>query len=152
MVSSTPRIAWQDRFSTPTAAQLRESLPSEARTVFNRVHKSLAQRHGLQEQVAWYGVCWCWSIEYRASANGAPVAVLIPSPEDLQLAMPVEQEFINLLPYRRLKRGIRDGLELARDPFDTRWAVWSLLPSTILDDLENLIDRRMRHLAAVVAR
>jgi len=152
MVSST--LPWQDRFATPTAAQLRSPLKDDVGTLFDRLRQDLSKRPGVQESVVWYGLNWCWSLEYRSlpakpsrgAADEQPLAVLVPSPTDLQLAMPVDQEFIQLLPVRRLKRSVRDGLELASEPFDTRWAVWSVVPP-LIDDLRDLLDRRVRHLA-----
>jgi len=40
----------------------------------------------------------------------------------------------------------RDGLELAQDPFDTRWGVWSIQAEGLLHDVVDLIERKLRHL------
>jgi len=117
-----------------------------ARALFDAARKHLLEQDGVTESFAWYGECWHWSLEYRTRLSPEPLAVVIPSPADLQLALPLEPEFMESLPLKRMKRAIRDGLELAQEPFHTRWGVWSLA-STVLDDLQDLIEMKLNHLA-----
>jgi hypothetical protein len=140
------QLAWKDKFTEPTPHQLRQSLPESSVDLFDRTRRHLRRLDGVDETVAWYGLCWCWSIEYRTDQTGEPLAVLIPSPQDLQLAMPLDPEFITSLPTKRMKRAIRDGLDLAQEPFDTRWGVWSIQPGSFVDDLTDLVNRKLRHL------
>lgn len=147
------RLAWADRFQMPDVGLLREALHGHPRHQFDAVRKGLLADGGLAEVLAWYGDCWKWSIEYRFRINkspGDPLAVLIPCPEDLQLALPIEREFADSLPLKRMKRAVRDGLELAQAPFDTKWSVWSIggaASNGLLDDLQDLIDMKLKHLA-----
>ena len=46
-----------------------------------------------------------------------------------------------------MKRPVKDGIGLAQDPFDTRLGVWSLQSETLLDDLVDLIELKLRHQA-----
>ena len=142
------RLAWQDRFNEPTPDDLRRGLPVPSGRTFDRVRRHLRKIEGVLEDVGWYGPSWCWAVEYRLSARATPFAILIASPFDLQLAMPLEEAFIMSLPLKRMKRAIRDGLDLAQDPFDTNWGVWSLAPDGLIDDLKDLVDRRIQHLSA----
>ena len=73
--------------------------------------------------------------------------MLVPSPADLQLAVPMEREFVQSLPQRRMTRSVRDGIGLAQDPFDTRWGVWSIQSGSVLDDLVDLIELKLQHQA-----
>lgn len=139
------RHPWQDRFSEPGMAALRAGLGQDAQSVFDRIRAELLAVKGMTERVAWYGLCWCWCLEYRQRGDADPVGLIIPSPTDLQFAMPLEQAFVSSLPYRRLKRGIREGLDLGRAPFDTRWAVWSVGQAPSIDDLSDLLARRLSH-------
>jgi len=141
------RLAWQDRFNEPTPDGLRRGLPGANARTFDRVRRHLRKVEGVRETVGWYGPSWCWALEYRLSVRSGPFAILIPSPFDLQMAMPLEAAFITSLPLKRMKRAIRDGLDLATEPFDTNWGVWSLAPDGLIDDLKDLLDRRVRHLA-----
>ena len=140
------QLPWQDRFTEPTPESLRGSLPEESILFLDRIRQTLLGHKGVSEKVGWYGINWCWSIEYRMGRKNDLMAVLVPSPTDLQLAIPIEPSFVNALPYRRLKRSIRDGLDLARAPFDTRWAVWSINQAHMLDDLDELLNRWDKHL------
>jgi hypothetical protein len=140
------RLIWSDRFQTPTIRQLREALKANTRPVFDAARKRLLEIEGVREELVWYGECWHWSIEFRIRLSREPLAVLIPSPTDLQLALPLDREFTSSLPIKRMKRAVRDGLELAQEPFDTRWGVWSLTGASLLDDLQDLIELKLRHL------
>jgi hypothetical protein len=61
--------------------------------------------------------------------------------------MPVSREFSKLLAAKRLKRAVRDGLDLVKEPFDNRWGVWSINASSLLDDLQDIIELRLTQLA-----
>ncbi len=159
------RLAWEDRFNRPDTDALREGLHGQPRKIFDALRKYLLQIEGVQEFPVWYGESWRWSIEFRLPGLGSRsgrngkrtadiqtespndlIAVLIPSPEDLQLAMQVEPTLAGSLPTRALKRAVRDGLDLAAEPFDTRWGVWSVQQPNLAEDLKNLIKRKAEHL------
>jgi hypothetical protein len=139
------RLEWTDRFNEPSVEGLRQALDSETARLFTAVRKHLLKADGLGESPVWYGASWRWALEYRTSKREDLVAVLIPSPQDLQIAMPMERQFVKELCRRPMKRAMRDGLELALDPFDTQLAVWSIQPF-ILDDLRKLIDANLSRL------
>ena len=46
-----------------------------------------------------------------------------------------------------MSRAVRDGIMLAGDPFDTNWAVWSIQSAAMVDDLVDLVELKMMHLA-----
>lgn len=150
MVQQTP--PWRDRFNRPTPDALRGGLEEDALEAFDRVRADLLGLGELSESLGWYGASWCWAIEYRMVGLDEPVAILIPSPEDVQVAMPIDREFMEKLPIRRLKRSIRDGLDLAGEPFDTRWAVWSVAQGgPPADDLADMLKRKHKYVTAPVA-
>ncbi len=142
------RIPWQDRFKPPSPKQLRENLPEGSVELFDHARSHLKTLDGIRETIGWYGQSWCWALEYRLKTDEDPLAIIIPSPADLQMAMPLDVAFITTLPVQRMKRAIRDGLDLASEPFDTHWGVWSIGQQNLLDDLEDLTNRRLKHLAA----
>jgi hypothetical protein len=145
------RLPWHDRFNRPTPQQLRRSLPAETLDAFDRARGRLRELEGVFEELAWYGHCWRWSIEYRSSAEADPLAVLIPSPDDLQIAVPLDRSFLMSLPVNRMKRSVRDGLDLAQEPFDTNWGVWSINQGNLIDDLGDLLERKHRYLRQQLA-
>ncbi len=138
--------AWQDRFRTPDPATLRKTVDPESVESFDRVRSFLRGVDDVSETLGWHGPTYCWCFEYHLAGRDEPLAILIPSPIDLQLAMPIDTAFLDQLPIRRMKRAIRDGLDLASPPFDTTWAIWSLAPGSMLEDLEDLVGRRVRYI------
>ncbi len=141
------RLAWEARFNEPTPDQLRAGLAPAAARLMDRVQRCVNQLDGVVEGIRWYGECWRWSIEYRTELSDEPLALLIPSPADLRLAVPLTCEFLRALPTSRLSRTVRDGLELARESFDSRWGLWSLDSPVIIDNLVDLIESKLHHLA-----
>lgn len=141
------RVPWTDRFQKPTPQRLRESLPKASQSLFDAIRRRLVELPGVKEDLIWYGDSWHWALEYRTKRSPQPLAVLVPCPQDLQLALHLDQEFVRSLPVQRMKRSIRDGLELAQEPFDTRWGVWSLAGVSMLDDLQNLVEMKLSHLS-----
>jgi hypothetical protein len=144
---SFDRPAWTDRFKAPSADVLRGGLDGNARQRFDALRKRLLELEGISEAVAWYGDCWHWSLEYRTRLAPEPLAIIIPSPEDLQLALPMDAEFARTLPMQRLKRAVRDGLELALEPYHSRWSIWSVNAIALIDDLQDVLEMKLKHLA-----
>lgn len=145
------RLSWEDRFNQPDVKNLRGGLPAASRTLFDRVRRRLLDLDGVEERFAWYGDSWKWTVTYSTRHDPDPLAVLIPCPTDLQLAVPLDRDFARSLPVKRMKRAVRDGLELAQDPFDTRWGVWSVPAMSMADDLQALIEQKLKHLVKVAS-
>ncbi len=141
------RLAWEARFNEPTARQLRADLPAAAAEHMDKARRCLLRMDGVVEELRWYGECWRWSIEYRSKLSAEPLALLIPSPDDLRMAIPVAGEFVRSLSPSRLPRIVREGLDMARASFDSRWGLWSLDSAVIIDGLIDLIESKLRHLA-----
>ncbi len=141
------RLAWEDRFNRPTVARLRTALTEDSPRLFDQLRRALLGIDGVSESFAWHGACWRWTIEYHTEHSEEPLALVVPSPEDLQLAVPLDRDFVRSLSMRRMKRGIKDGIGLAQDPFDTRWGVWSVQSESLLDDLSDLLELKLRHQA-----
>lgn len=138
------RSPWKDRFNQPTVEVLRKELAADPRRLFDQTRRKLLQLDGLQEIPSWHGDSWHWTLAYALDGKGDAVAILVPAPHDLQLAVPMDREFAESLPVSRLPRAVRDGLELAREPFDTRWAIWSITSSSLIEQLIDLVERKLR--------
>ena len=63
--------------------------------------------------------------------------------------MPLDRQFIESMPAKEIKKSLREGLELAQAPFDTRWGLWSLDNSGILTDFMDLVERKLQHLVKI---
>jgi hypothetical protein len=137
------RLAWDDRYNCPTAEQLRQGLNGEPGKLFDALRNFLRDLEDVSETTVWYGECWRWSLEYRLTDHSEPLAVLIPSPEDLQLALPINPHLTEALPARPLKRAVREGLELGLEPFDTRWGVWSITYPKLVEELASLVEIKL---------
>ena len=141
------RIAWEDRFNRPSERQLREALKAPSAQLFDAARDELTELCGERVSVDWQGSCWKWTLGFGSKRNLPPVAVLIPNPEDFQIAMRVDDAFVQEVWPRRLKRAVRDGLGLAAAPFDTEWSVWTITSKPMLKEVlglvrENLAFRR----------
>lgn len=141
------RAAWEDRFNRPTVDRLKIPLGAAAARLFDHLCRDLRSLEGVTESFAWRGYCWRWTIEFHTAYSDEPLAVLVPAPTDLQLAVPLDRDFIRSLPQQRMKQSVRDGIGLAQEPFDTRWGVWSVNSAGLLDDLVDLVELKLRHLA-----
>jgi hypothetical protein len=144
------RIAWEDRFNRPTTADLRSALDGKARKLFDLLRRHLLEIDGVTEGFAWRGDCWRWTVEYSTKRGEEPLAIVIPSPQDLQLAVPMDRDFARSLTTRRMKRAVRDGVDLAQDPFDTHWGLWSIQAASLLEDVVDLVELKLRHEAKQV--
>lgn len=139
------RPVWQDRFTEPTVSTLRKTLPPEATKLFDALRKKLGQIDDASEACTWYGDGWHWTLEYRLAGQDDPLLVIIPNPEDLQIGIPMTKDFLAKLPLGGMKRTIREGLDLAREPFDNHWGVWTVQFPSMVDDLVNLLHRKIEH-------
>lgn len=142
------RRAWDDRFQRPAIETLRADLSDDSAALFDRLREHMCSLKGVREDVAWYGDCWRWAVAYSVSGVDDPMAMLVPSPEDLQLVIPFERAMIEKLPINQMKRTIRDGLDLAREPFDTRWGIWSVQFANLMDDMISLINHKYKLVTA----
>lgn len=142
-----PIAAWADRFNAPTVDRLVAGLAHVSTSPFRQARRMLHEVGLLNESVAWHGESWKWTVEFRAFTAGPCSAMLVPAPENVQLVIPVTREFLQALPMKRLKKAIREGLELASEPFDTHLAVWPLVAGPAMADLHDLLHRRVKHLA-----
>ena len=150
-MSTYSRSVWSEQFNTPTIATLRGALDDQAIQLFDQ---ALAMFQGLDEivdSIRWYGDCWHWTLGYLLdeqnlkdpSEDWEPLALIIPAPEDVQLAMALTPEFVASINTRRLKRGVREGLELGCPPFTTRWGVWSIPTPGLMAELAGLMKQKV---------
>jgi hypothetical protein len=150
MAMTDKRSPWQDEFNTPSIDDLRMDLPVPAAELFDATRDFLLGHGGLVEGRRWFGDCWFWTVAYFLEHEDAdedePVAIIVPAPDNLQVAAPLDQEFLDQLNTRRMKRAIRDGLDLATEPYSTHWAVWPVAAKNMLEDVTSLLGQRLNWL------
>lgn len=137
------RPAWGDRFKEPQVKELRAELPNGSAEIFDSMRSVLLEIEGIREFCVWHGDSWRWTIEFRTKKTAPPLAVLIPSPEDLQLAIPFEDGELDHLSTDQLKKTVLEGLELAQEHFDTNWGIWSLQYISMTEQLGGLLQERL---------
>lgn len=139
------RIPWEDRFNEPSLKDLRQGLPDPFADLFDAACRELEAICGGRRHIVWHGSCWKWTLGFSARRR-KPLAVVIPNPQDFQIAMRVEPGFVASVWDRRMKRAVRDGLGLAADPFDTDWGVWTITSQAMLRDVIKLIRDNVAYL------
>jgi len=145
------RSPWEDRFERPTLTMLRGGLARPEASLFDRACTELARLFDRSGEIRWNGECWKWTVVFDRGRRGdaGPLAVVIPNPAELQVAATFAPEFLRQVQRLRLRRAVRDGLELAADPFDSDWCVWPISARTVLDEVLGLIRRKREfHLRA----
>jgi len=144
------RHAWQDRFRTPTLDDLRQPYQGLNAKFFDEARDRLCAMEFLNEQIVWQGIPWRWTFTYEGAYDPErPWAYIIPHPEKPLVATPLIEAVVTWLPWQRLKRFIRDGLDGARQVNGVRWAVWELSHRTNLEDVFDLLRRKQRYFEAV---
>lgn len=152
MVSTSTfgRYAWEDRFRAPTLEDLRAPYTGLNARLFDECRDRLRDAGFLEEQILWQGIPWRWTFTYTGPHDAdRPWAYIIPHPEKPLVATPLIEAVVAYLPWERLKRFIRDGLEGARQVNNVRWAVWELSNRTNLEDVFDLLRRKQRYFEAV---
>jgi hypothetical protein len=144
---SDKRSPWQDEFNVPTLDDLRIDLPLPSAELFDTMRAFLLSNENILEEMRWYGDCWFWTISYYLKGENTdddlPIAVIIPAPDNLQVAAPLDRDFLAQLNTRRMKRAIRDGIDLAAEPYSTQWAVWPVNAKNLLEELVSLLKQRL---------
>ena len=144
---SDKRSPWQDEFNIPTLDDLRIDLPLPSAELFDTTRSFLLSNENILEEMRWYGDCWFWTISYYLKSENTdddlPIAGIIPAPDNLQVAAPLDREFLEQLNPRRMKRAVRDGIDLAAEPYSTQWAVWPVNAKNLLEDLISLLKQRL---------
>ncbi|MDP7006524.1 MAG: hypothetical protein QF718_09985 [Phycisphaerales bacterium] len=130
---------WTDEFNKPTVDGLRKLVILDAKKAFDKARTKIHSLGEYENEVQWFGDCWFWTVSFVSDNLDEPLAIIIPSPEDLQIATPLTHEFIDQLSTRRLKRFVRDGLELAMEPHKTNWAIWSVPTPAAVEDVMPVI-------------
>jgi hypothetical protein len=154
------RSAWHDKFSTPSAAELRNAVPKPAVDLLDALREELRGYPELDEAVVWQGVPWRWTLVYRSRAQTQPAApgpvlgvawaYLIPDPLKPQVCIPLTRRQLDLLPLKKFKKPVRDGLIFARQVNGTFWPTWELSTAAPVEELIEFARAKQKLLTTVV--
>lgn len=141
------RSPWTDRFTTPAPKDLRAGLTSAHAGLFDRLVKGLEAIEGLEETPLWYAEPWFWTLAWQTPLDAErPLAVIVPRPEDLQVAMPMDAALADRLAGGKIRKSIAEGIDMVREPYDSTWAVWSLTTTGEVDDVLGLCRKKLEYL------
>jgi hypothetical protein len=147
--STRSKAPWTDKFKTPTLDDLRGALPSkQAVQLLDDARKMFLLSTGVVETIAWQGVPWRWTLVYGGTADGGrALGYIVPDPARVQVCLPLTGEMVKTLPFRRLKKAIRDGIIFARSAGGVHWPCWEITTAGVLQDVQELLDRKLKYLA-----
>lgn len=148
MAKYAPPSIWTDEFNTPSIESLRNLVINDAKKSFDKSMSKIVGLENVTTDVKWYGECWYWTVAFMSDFLEEPLAILVPAEENLQIAAPLPHDFIEQLSTRRLKRFVRDGLELALPPHRTNWAVWSIPTPAAFEDVLPVIKSKQKYYEA----
>jgi len=145
MAKYAPPSIWTDEYNKPSIEDLRKFALNDSKKAFDKAQTKILALDNVTTEVKWYGECWFWTVAFMSDFTDEPLAVMIPAFEDLQLAAPLTHDFIEQLSTRRLKRFVRDGIELAMPPHRTEWAVWSIPSNAAVEDVLPVIKSKQKY-------
>jgi len=144
MAKYAPPSIWTDEFNAPSVDGLRKFVINDAKKAFDKAKTKILALENVHVEVKWYGDCWFWVVAFISDFTDEPLAIMITAEENLQIASPLTHEFIEQLSTRRLKRFVRDGLELAMPPHRTSWAVWSIPTPAAVEDVMPVLKSKQK--------
>ena len=144
MAKYAPPSIWTDEFNAPSVDGLRKFVINDAKKAFDKAKTKILALENVHVEVKWYGDCWFWVVAFISNFTDEPLAIMITAEENLQIASPLTHEFIEQLSTRRLKRFVRDGLELAMPPHRTLWAVWSIPTPAAVEDVMPVLKSKQK--------
>lgn len=130
------RSPWEDRFRTPTAAELRGALAPQFHVPFEHARAKLTQIPGASETIRWHGV-WKWTFEYACAgeSHGEVFAFLVADPARPRVCISVTDAAMSGMDLRKLSKGVREGLASAPAVDGTRWATWDVTSKSGVDEI-----------------
>ncbi len=151
-MSRIEKLAWADKFQSPTLAQLRAHYSKEKAGLFDQTRQALQKIDGLREEIAWQGVPWRWTLVYSLDGGGEDGrksgakawAYLVPDPERLQVCVTLNADQIQHLHAKKLKKWVRDGIVFARSVAGVCWPTFEIASPQHLEDVLELIERKQK--------
>lgn len=151
----TPKSVWTNKFDAPKVARLRDAYAPPLIPVFEAARELLTKLEGVDEQVAWQGLPWRWTVVYTGPGgegtdlgSGRAFAYLIPDPAKLQICIPLTHAQVALMPLRKFKKAVRDGITFARAVNGVCWPTWDLPTKVAVDEVAEVIKRKHRILTS----
>ena len=134
------RLPWTDRFSKPNLKQLRSHYDAAATNLFDEARRSVAEQDDVEERLAWQGLPWRWTLVFEHPNDPTRAfAYLVPDPESVKISVPLTTDMIQRLPMRRMKKTIRDGIEMGNRIDSVVWACWDVATENQLQEIMDIV-------------
>lgn len=138
------RLPWADRFSKPDLKQLRSHYDKTATELFESARESVAESEAVEVRLAWQGLPWRWTLVYEHPNDPTRAfAYLVPDPQGVKISVPLTTDMIQRLPMRRMKKTIRDGIEMGNRINTVVWACWDVGSENQLDEIMDIIKTKL---------
>jgi len=145
----TPHEMWENRFQIPTLDDLKQPYTPQLLDLFNTAQERIGDYEGVEVELAWQGPSWKWCLTYHHPDDITEAwAYLVPHPDFVIIAMPMTIEFGEALPWRRLKRFIRDGIAAGIRTGEFVWPWWAVNNKTALEDVLDMVKRKHRYVTS----
>ncbi|MCC6427906.1 MAG: hypothetical protein IT435_13935 [Phycisphaerales bacterium] len=149
---SRSRTVWEDRFRTPTFDHLRELSNKQIAGVVDAARGKLLAIPDIKESIAWLGLPWRWSLEYRLPLDPDRAwAVLVMQPNKPAIAIPLPAGVLSRMTLSKLPRAIRDGLRATPSVAGIYWPCWECPGKTQVDEVMQVVEIKRGILAAANA-
>lgn len=142
------KSAWEDKFTRPTLAALRQHYSKPVSQLWDAARARLAALPGASESLEWQGIPWRWTLVFRTDTDETrPAAYLIPGANAPIMCVPAASDALTRIPVKKLSRFVREGLVRATDVGGTKWPTWELQNRTQLEDIVKLVEFKLTLLA-----
>lgn len=142
-LSRSGRLPWTDQFSEPEIPQLLNHLDRQTKLLLETAREMVAGRAGVDEQLAWHGLPWRWTLVYLHPEDPTrALAYLVPDPQAPKISVPLTPEMVQKLPLKRMKKLVRDGIELGNQINTVIWACWDITSEAQLEEILDIVQRK----------
>jgi len=140
------RVPWEDRFRRPSTEDLHRHYDQEFSQLLDQARARLLEFDGINEELAWQGLPWRWTLIYRREQDPPrrAWAYLIPHRDKPLIASPITEDLLEQLPRRRLTKFVREAIDEAKRVGEVRWVVWEIGSHSQLDNVLDLLKRKYK--------
>ncbi len=137
------RVAWTDKFSTPTLPTLLGDLEENHRAAVETLRKRLRQIKGVRERLCWMGIPWRWSLAFRVSGRDEAIVYAILDPGGPWASLPMNADEVCAMDVDDLSRVQRDAILEGTKVGDRLWARFCLTSEREVEDLMEMVERKL---------
>ncbi len=141
--TATRRVAWTDKFSTPTLPTLLGDLDGAHRSAVEELRKRLRKIRGVRERLCWMGIPWRWSLAYRMPGRDDAIVYAILDPGGPWASLPMDADEVCAMDVDDLSRAQRDAILEGTKVGDRLWARFCLTSEREVEDLMEMIERKL---------